>query len=123
MHTRMDPPSRARAQQPPRPKPSRAEPSPPPSRADDGEAFVHDPHGGPARAPEQLAETLAEEFLQAATSAQEVSEDVRDEIVPEELGGPFLQHTADEEFADGVDEANPKEAERAAFPTALRLDK
>ena len=122
MHTRMDPPSRARAQQPPRPKPPRAEPSPP-TRADDGEAFLHDPHGGPARVREQLAETLAEEFLRAATSAEEVTEDVRDEIVPEELGGPFLQHTADEEFADDVDDANPKEAERAAFPTALRLDK
>lgn len=100
-------------------------PVPPPhqARADDGEAFLHDPHGGPAHTTEQLGETLAEEFLQSATSAQEVSEDVRDAVVPEELGGPFVQHAAEEEFADGVDDANPAEAQRAAFPTAIRLDR
>lgn len=92
-------------------------------RPDGGEAFLHDPQGGPAHTKDQLAETLAEEFLQSATSAQEVTEDVRDAIVPEELGGPFLQATADEEFADDVDETNPRDAERAAFPTAIRLDK
>ncbi len=93
------------------------------ARADDGDAFVRDPQGGPARSMEQLGETLAEEFLQSATSAEEVSEDIRDEIVPEELGGPFVQHSAEEEFAEGVDEANPAEAQRAAFPTAQRLDR
>jgi hypothetical protein len=92
-------------------------------RSDDGEAFLHDPEGGPARTRDLLAETLAEEFLQSATSAQEVTEEVRDAIVPEELGGPFLQAAADEEFADDVDEANPSDAEKAAFPTAIRLDK
>jgi hypothetical protein len=93
------------------------------ARSDDGEAFLHDPQGGPAHATDQLAETLAEEFLQSATSAQEVTEEVRDAVVPEELGGPFVQATAEEEFADDVDEMNPPEAERAPFPTAIRLDK
>lgn len=98
-------------------------PSPHQARSDDGEAFLRDPHGGPAHTKEQLGETLAEEFLQSATSAQEVSEDVRDAVVPEELGGPFVQHATKEEFADGVDDANPAEAQRAAFPIAIRLDR
>lgn len=92
-------------------------------RSDDGEAFLHDPQGGPTHTHEQLGETLAEEFLQSATSGQSVREDVRDALVAEELGGPFVQHSAAEEFADDVDEANPPDAQRAAFPTATRLDR
>lgn len=122
MHTRPTVTSKRRATRAKRLHPVPIVP-PHQARADDGEAFVHDPHGGPAHSKEQLGETLAEEFLQSATSAQEVSEEVRDALVPEELGGPFVQHSADEEFADDVDEANPVEAQRAAFPTALRLDK
>jgi hypothetical protein len=62
------------------------------TRPDDGNAFLPDPaDGGPARVVDDLAEVLAEEFVQAATSAEEVSEDVRDEFVSEEIGGPFLE--------------------------------
>jgi hypothetical protein len=122
MHTRPIVPSKRRATRQQRLHPVAVVP-PHQARADDGEAFFHDPHGGPARTTEQLGETLAEEFLQSATSAQEVSEEIRDAVVPEELGGPFVQHSAEEEFADGVDEANPVGAQRAAFPTATRLDR
>ena len=62
------------------------------ARPDDGNAFLPDPaDGGPTRVSDDLAEVLAEEFVQAATSAEEQSEDVRDEFVPEEIGGPFLE--------------------------------
>ena len=91
-----------------------------PHRSDDGEAFLHDPMGGPARTRDDLAETLAEEFLQSATSAEEAGEEVRDELVDEELGGPFLLDRASMEFANDIDASNPPETEPAPFPTAMR---
>ena len=56
-------------------------------RCDDGEAFIHDPHGGPASTCEVLAESLAEGFVCSATNAQEITEDARDVVLVEELGG------------------------------------
>jgi hypothetical protein len=104
----------------PRAKPMRVEPH---RRPDDGEAFIHDPHGGPAHAPDPLAEELAEEFLESATSANEVTEEIRDSVLTEELGGPFIEARASSEFADGVDGANPIDAEREPFPTVMRAPK
>jgi hypothetical protein len=37
------------------------------------------------------AEASAEEFLLQATSGEDVGEDARDEVVEEELGGPYFQ--------------------------------
>jgi hypothetical protein len=55
--------------------------------------------------------------LQGATSGGEpFAEEQNDELVPEELGGPFVETSAREEFADGTDESNPIDAERAALP-------
>jgi hypothetical protein len=69
-----------------------AERGAPPSRPDDANAFLPDPAGGgPTRTSDDLAEVLAEEFVVAATSAEEKTEDVRDGFVPEEIGGPFLE--------------------------------
>jgi hypothetical protein len=86
-------------------------------RSDDGNAFIPDPEDGPARTQDDLAENLAEEFLQGATSGGEaVAEEQNDEVTPEELGGPFVETSAREEFADGVDESNPADAERAPLP-------
>jgi hypothetical protein len=86
-------------------------------RSDDGNAFIPDPEDGPARTRDDLAENLAEDFLQGATSGGEpFAEEQNDEVVPEELGGPFVETSAREEFADGVDESNPADAERAATP-------
>lgn len=63
------------------------------ARPDDGHAFLPDPleDGVPASTDDDLAEALAEEFVMAATSAEEVTEDVRDGVVTEELGGPFIE--------------------------------
>lgn len=83
-------------------------------RPDDGNAFFPDPGNGRAVAPDDLAEELAEEFLSAATSGEDASE--REEIVPEENGGPFIQTSGDAEFADGTDESNPADAEVEPFP-------
>lgn len=91
-------------------------------RSDDGEAFLHDPQSGPARTRDALAEQLAEEFLSSATNGNEMSEDARDEVFTEELGGPFIEGRASMEFADDVDESNPSTAPREPFPTAMRAD-
>ncbi|HET6150675.1 MAG TPA: hypothetical protein VFH68_24255 [Polyangia bacterium] len=86
-------------------------------RSDDGNAFIPDPEDGPARTSDDLAENLAEEYLQGATSGGEpMAEEQNDEVVPEELGGPFVETSGREEFADGTDESNPADAERAPLP-------
>ena len=84
-------------------------------RSDDGNAFMPDPGDGPARIRDDLAENLAEDYLQAATQGMEVEED-HDQIVPEEFGGPFVETTAAEEFAQGIDDANPEDASREPLP-------
>ena len=98
---------------------ARTRPMPPPhgfhQRSDDGNAFMPDPEDGPARIHDDLAENLAEDYLQAATQGMEVEED-HDQIVPEELGGPFIETSAAEEFALDTDEANPEDASREPLP-------
>jgi hypothetical protein len=85
-------------------------------RSDDGNAFIPDPEGGPAHTSDDLAESLAEEFLQSATSGEDAAEDMADQVVAEELGGPFVETSAQEEFARGTDESNPPDAEREPLP-------
>jgi hypothetical protein len=85
-------------------------------RSDDGNAFIPDPEGGPARTTDDLAENLAEEFLQSATRGNDAYEDALDEVVPEEIGGPFVETSAADEFAHDIDEANPEDAVREPLP-------
>ena len=85
-------------------------------RPDDANAFFPDPGEGPAHAPEDLSETLAEEVVQAATTGQDADEDQLDASFPEEIGGPFVETTASEELAEGVDEMNPADAQREPLP-------
>ena len=84
-------------------------------RTDDANAFMPDPEGGPATIADDLAENLAEEYLQAATQGSDAEEDL-DQVVPEEIGGPFIETSAAEEFAHDTDEANPLEAEAEPLP-------
>lgn len=92
-----------------------------PKRSDDANAFLPDPGMGPARVDDDLAENLAEEFIVAVTSAEEPAEDVRDEVVAEEQGGPFLEVPASEEFDSKPDASNPPDAAREPFPRAVRV--
>ena len=62
-----------------------------PNRTDEGNAFFADPGEGPARAPDDLAELAAEDYVAAALSGEEVAYDDRDRTAPEELGGPFTE--------------------------------
>ncbi len=88
-------------------------------RSDDANAFFPDPGDGPAHAPEDLAETLAEEFVQAATTGEDADEDQLDATFPEEIGGPFVETGAAEELAVGVDALIPPEAEREPLPRPM----
>ena len=90
-------------------------------RSDEGTAFLPDPYdgaGAPARTDDSFAETLAEEFVSSATNAEETVEDDFNQVQSEELGGPFTETTAAEEFANAPDASNPLDAEREPFPTA-----
>jgi hypothetical protein len=78
---------------------------------------------GQARTRDDLAETLAEEFVASATSAEERGQEARDEFTVEEVGGPFIEASGAEEFADTEDEMNPADGEKEPFPTAIREPK
>ena len=88
------------------------------ARTDDAHAFVSDPAEHKAPLDDDLAETLGEDFLTAATSGEEAGAEVFDAVVPEEQGGPFITVSSAREFASGTDPSNPAEAEPAEFPTA-----
>jgi hypothetical protein len=87
-------------------------------RSDDGNAFIPDPEGGPARTSDDLAETLAEGFLQGATQDDDADDAALDGFVSEEIGGPFIETSAAAEFASGTDGSNPAGAKREATPRA-----
>ena len=72
--------------------------------------------GGRRTSADDLAESLAEDFLQAATSGEGADEAAVDEVVPEELGGPVRRTSAADEFASGTDESNPPDAEAEPLP-------
>ena len=69
-----------------------------------------------ARTDDDLAEDLAEEAVGTMTSGEDESQDVRNQDVDEELGGPFVGTSGREEFARGTDASNPKGASREPFP-------
>jgi hypothetical protein len=85
-------------------------------RSDDGNAFIPDPEGGPARTNDDLAETLAEGFVLGATQDEDGEDAALDGLVPEEIGGPFVETSGSAEFADGTDGSNPADAKREPIP-------
>lgn len=83
------------------------------------EAFIAEPETGRVTAPDDLAELLAEQAIQSATTGDYVAEDQLNEDVAEDSGGPFVETSARTQFASGYDESNIEEAEPAPFPTAV----
>jgi len=71
--------------------------------------------GGP-RGKDDLSEEMGEEVVATATTGEYEAEAVREQDVPEEVGGPFVETTAREEFGHGTDPSNPKGATREPFP-------
>ena len=58
---------------------------------DDGDAFVPDFRHGFVPVQDGDAEAFGEEFIAAATSAEGVGEDARDEVVDEDLAGLTIE--------------------------------
>jgi hypothetical protein len=85
-------------------------------RSDDANAFMPDPDGGPAHIPDDLAESLAEEYVDAVTRGDGADDAELDGVVSEEIGGPFVVTSAADEFAHDIDAANPPDAEREPLP-------
>jgi hypothetical protein len=85
-------------------------------RSDDANAFMPDPDGGPAHIADDLAENLAEEFVDTVTRGDGADDAAIDGVVSEEIGGPFVFTTAADEFAHDIDAANPPDAEREPLP-------
>jgi hypothetical protein len=65
-------------------------------RSDGGDAFIPE-SAQISGTPDGVAELMAEEYLRGA-SGDECADDTRDEEVPEELGGPFVESRPEEEF-------------------------
>jgi hypothetical protein len=86
-------------------------------RPDGGKAFVRESDGTSS---DTFATEMGKDFLIAAETGREVLEELSDEDMPEDSGGPFIVSTAGNEFADGVDASNPTGADREAFPTVMR---
>ena len=83
----------------------------PPGRPEQTPAFFADAR----HATDSLAEELGESFVLSATAGED-SEEFYEREVPEEEGGPFLETSARTEFAYGIDESNPEDAEPAPWP-------
>jgi len=99
--------------------PRKRPPHPRTTRPDDADAFLPDPsQGGLSHSGDDLAEELAEEFVRYATTAE--NPNVGDEEVPEDLGGPFVEVPASDEFDRSPDASNPEDAEKEPFPRAVR---
>ena len=74
-------------------------------------AFLRGP-----RSADSLAEELGESAVETMTSAENDGQDVLDQVVDEEAGGPFIETSGAVEFADDTDSSNPKGATREPFP-------
>lgn len=89
------------------------------TRRDAGDAFLKDPTGGRARAfaKDDLAESLAESFLDSATSAD--PRFVEDTLFTEELGGPFLTTEARRGTGRHLDRATPMDDQPESWPKVM----
>ena len=90
------------------------------TRSDDGAAFLPDPEGGPIKTRDGVSDELLEDFMRTATTGEDYSQDLRNEEVPEDHGGPFITTRASEELVDDLDASNPLDAEPAAQPSPMR---
>ena len=87
-------------------------------RSDGADAFLRSREAGASYTRVDLAEDMAEGFVGAATSGEDQRLEIRDRVMDEELGGPFIVTPAKREFAEGTDPSNPEDSEREPFPMA-----
>jgi hypothetical protein len=74
----------------------------PKTRKDGADAFITEADQVTGT-PDDLAEHLAEEFLRSASSGEDMEEDARDEVLAEEMGGPFIESGPEEEFGTSLE--------------------
>lgn len=79
--------------------------------AEDARAFL-----GSAASREDLSLELGKEFVANATSGEDQTTERLQSRMLEEEGGPFVETGASTEFAEGVDESNPKDSTREPLP-------
>lgn len=66
---------------------------------------------------DDVGELLGEAYVQSMTSGAQAAEEFRDEVLPEETGGPFLETNTE----TGSSDASPSpDAERAPLPVATQ---
>jgi len=69
-----------------------------------------------AKSGDDLAEELGEEAVETMTTGEDEGNESRDRFEDEEIGGPFVESSGKNEFADDSDESNPDDATREPFP-------
>ena len=69
-------------------------------RMDDGEAFIPDVARSHTRLIDDDAEAFAEEFMMTATSAEDIGEDARNEVVSDELAAFSILGGDEEEIPE-----------------------
>ena len=84
----------------------------------EGTSMSDSPEYIPEAMEDSLAEELGEASVGSAVSGDQEAENIRDEDLDEERGGPFVTTSAEQELARGTDESNPEDAEVEGFPTA-----
>jgi hypothetical protein len=78
---------------------------------DSTRAFINGNHSN-----DELAEELGEAFVEAITSGEESEAERRDQVTPDEYGGPFVYTSGRDEYALDTDESNIAEATREPLP-------
>jgi hypothetical protein len=78
---------------------------------DSTRAFIEGNHSD-----DRFAEELGEAFVEAVTSGEESEAERRDQVTPDEYGGPFVYTSGREEYALDTDESNIAEATREPLP-------
>jgi len=112
--------------------PRRSEPMPEGERqlADAVEAAEEDVRAPPEQAlfdrdgsgrDDDLAEMLGEEYVRSVTSGEEQGVELRDEAVPEEEGGPFVETSGQKEFANTQDDSEVEALPTVRAPATRRL--
>jgi hypothetical protein len=74
------------------------------------------------RAGDELGDELGAAFVQSATSGEEAEPGRKDQITPEEDGGPFVISSAVKEYTTWADASDIEGATREPFPKSSKAD-
>lgn len=89
------------------------------SREDHGSVVAFNPR---PRAGDELGDELGAAFVQSATSGEEAEPERKDQITPEEDGGPFVISSAATEYASWAEVSDIEGATREPLPKSSKTD-